>query len=128
MCDGKFTYCSRYQGRDRCDAPLSEKHSVAVQGDIVRQVDDDGFLAFKKSCEKTETEISCSERAQLGDKGTSFDESGTRSLVLNRVTGKLAWKYESIFGDSHKSYSKGIRGRLNTYDADCKVTENKKLF
>lgn len=127
-CEGNVVVCGHYKATTRCDTPTYEKHTIAIDGDSIKQVDTDGFLTFKNLCEKSPLDLTCFEQIQPGDMGSSFDEKGKRSIVLNRSTGKLSWKYDSIYGESHRLYAKGMRGRLNTYDAYCKPAESKTLF
>lgn len=127
-CEGNVVVCGHYKATTKCDAPIYEKHTISIDGDNIKQVDTDGFLTFVNLCEKTALELNCSEQIQPGDVGGIFDEKGKRSIVLNRSTGKLNWKYDSTYGESHRLYAKGMRGRLNTYDAYCKASDTKTLF
>ena len=128
-CKGSFKYCSRHAANNlRCDAPTAQTHVVEFEETSVKQLDDYAFLNFIGKCSSTETMATCSEPVNYKG-GPKFDETGTRSMTLDRTTGRISWSYSSTFGPEHVTREKTkAEGWDNRFDGTCTVRQNKTLF
>lgn len=126
-CDGKSVLCGKFEKSNSCDTPKVLKSLLSFDGKSVIDIDG-GFIDFKNKCEEVGDTITCSATSEIDNSAISSLSKNSRTMTINRMTGKLSLASDTDLNSTSALYAKGQRGYLFKYDAQCTPRANKRLF